>query len=83
MLLLLLAGCATAPHSTAANGPVAVTIGDVRHMCLASGYDSPRGCLMQHPNGRITIYCADGSRDELAECLAHEVRHLVEPAWRH
>lgn len=79
-----LGGCATArPMSTAANGPVAVSIGDVAHMCLASGYDSPRGCMMKHANGSYTIYCQDGSRDELAECLAHEIRHILEPEWRH
>ena len=34
---------------------------------------------MRYPNGRVEVYCADGDY----ECLAHEVRHVVDPTWQH
>ncbi len=76
------AGCAS-PFATSVNGPVAVSIGDVAHMCRLSGYDSPRGCMMRHANASVEVFCQDGSRDELAECLAHELRHVIDPGWSH
>jgi len=38
-----------------------------------------RGCTMRYPNGRIEVYCAAGDY----ECLAHELRHVADPTWRH
>jgi len=73
-------GCGV-PMSTSVSGPVAVSIGDIDHMCRA--VNGERGCMVKHPNGTIMIYCRNESRDALAECLAHEIRHIVEPEWRH
>ncbi len=73
-------GCG-GPMSSAVSGPVAISIGDIDHMCRA--VDGQRGCMMKHPNGTLTIYCRDESRDALAECLAHEIHHITNPEWRH
>jgi len=78
-LAVLLAGCAAAPFVSYENGPVALYIGDVRHVCAASGVLYNRGCTIRYPNGRLEVYCADGDY----ECIAHEMRHVADPAWRH
>lgn len=78
-LVSLLTGCARTPFLTYENGPVALHIGDVRHVCAASGVIYNRGCTMRYPNGRIEVYCADGDY----ECIAHELRHVADPGWRH
>ena len=75
-LALLLAGCA--PFHEAVEGPVRVVIGDVRHLCLAFTGTPARGCVTRH-QGRITVYCQAGD----VACLAHEIRHVVEPGWQH
>jgi len=78
-LALLFGGCAAAPFVGFENGPVALYIGDVRHVCAASGAFANRGCTMRYPNGRIEVYCAEGDY----ECIAHELRHVADPDWRH
>ena len=75
---VLIAGCSAAPFVGYENGPVTLYVGDVRHICAASGINN-RGCTIRHPNGRIEVYCADGDY----ECLAHELRHVADPTWRH
>jgi hypothetical protein len=78
-LVLLIGGCAQAPFVSYENGPVALYIGDVRHVCAASGVLANRGCTMRYPNGRIEVYCAAGDY----VCIAHELRHVADPHWRH
>ncbi len=81
---LLLAACATAkPFDEAVNGPVLVAIGDVGHICAIAGQGPRAGCVVRHPNGRLEVYCEDATRLRLAQCFAHEIRHIVEPEWRH
>ena len=75
---ILIGGCATSPFVGYRNGPITLYIGDVRHVCAAGGIGN-RGCTMRYPNGRVEVYCADGDY----ECLAHELRHVVDPAWQH
>ncbi|PYN76871.1 MAG: hypothetical protein DMD96_25255 [Candidatus Rokuibacteriota bacterium] len=77
-LAVLIVGCSTAPFVGYKNGPVTLYIGDVRHVCAASGNNN-RGCTVRYPNGRIEVYCADGDY----ECLAHELRHVADPTWQH
>lgn len=83
LALVLMSGCATSPalFSSAINGDVSVTIGDVDHLCRAHGGE--RGCLTRSRSGKLAIYCRDESRDALAECLAHEIRHALDPTWVH
>ena len=66
-LAVLIVGCSTAPFVGYKNGPVTLYIGDVRHVCAASGNNN-RGCTVRYPNGRIEVYCADGvpTRERLA-----------------
>lgn len=79
LAVLLLAGCASVSRHEAVSGPVRVVVGDIAHLCLAF-YGAPvRGCLTRHADGRITIYC----RADDVECLAHEVRHALDPTWTH
>ena len=75
---IVLGGCSIAPFVGYRNGPVTLYIGEVRHVCAAGG-SSNRGCTMRYPNGRVEVYCADGDY----ECLAHELRHIVDPMWEH
>ncbi len=77
-LAALGAGCATAPFTRYDHGPVTLFVGDIRHICAASGINN-RGCTMRYPNGHIEIYCAAGDY----ECLAHEIHHVADSAWRH
>jgi len=77
-LVGLAAGCSAAPFVGYQNGPVTLYVGDVRHVCAAGGINN-RGCTMRYPNGRIEVYCAAGDY----ECLAHELRHVADPTWRH
>jgi hypothetical protein len=78
-LTLLIGACARAPFVSYENGPVALYIGDIRHVCAASGVLANRGCTMRYPNGRIEVYCAAGDYT----CIAHELRHVADPDWRH
>jgi hypothetical protein len=78
-LALLIGGCARAPFVSYENGPVALYIGDVRHVCAAGGVLANRGCTMRYPNGRVEVYCAAGDYT----CIAHELRHVADPHWRH
>jgi hypothetical protein len=77
-LAVLGAGCSAAPFVGYENGPVTLYVGDVRHVCAASGINN-RGCTLRYPSGRIEVYCASGDY----ECLAHELRHVADPTWRH
>jgi hypothetical protein len=77
-LVGLAAGCSAAPFVGYPNGPVTLYVGDVRHVCAAGGINN-RGCTMRYPNGRIAVYCGAGDY----ECLAHELRHVADPTWRH
>jgi hypothetical protein len=81
LVLLAFAGCGAAMTS-AVSGPVAVSIGDVGHMCWTPEGWSPRGCVIRSGE-KLAVYCRAGSREELAECLAHELHHVVDPTWRH
>jgi hypothetical protein len=74
----LVVGCSAAPFVGYQNGPVTLYVGDVRHVCAAGGINN-RGCTMRYPSGRIEVYCAAGDY----ECLAHELRHVADPTWRH
>jgi hypothetical protein len=76
--VIVIGGCSTSPFIGYRNGPVTLYIGDVRHVCAAGG-SSNRGCTMRYPNGRVEVYCAAGDY----ECLAHELRHVVDPTWEH
>ena|SRR3990172_4158766 len=79
-LVLVLTACAVrAPFREAAEGPVRVIVGDIGHLCLALYGQPVRGCMTRSPEGRVTIYCREGD----VECLAHEVRHALEPEWHH
>jgi hypothetical protein len=75
---VLVGGCSAAPFVGYENGPVTLYIGDVRHVCAASGINN-RGCTIRYPNGRLEVYCAGSDY----ECLAHELHHVADPTWRH
>lgn len=79
IVVMLMGGCAAVPFREATEGPVRVVVGDIDHLCLAFYGQPVRGCMTRSPDGRVTIYCRAGD----VECLAHEIRHVVEPGWRH
>ena len=84
MLAAALAGCGTV---TAQNGPVRVTLGpaeEIRRQCAdLTGQRDTLGCLTGTMGlagwQSVHILCPFNS----PTCLAHEVRHLVEPGWTH
>lgn len=39
-----------------------------------------RGCLIRWQE-TYWVFCPQGPN--MAECIAHEIRHIVEPEWRH
>ena len=79
---LLLVGCGISPQ-VGTSGPVTVILDDGRRVAeqcqQITGHPRAQGCMVRVGN-RVTIMCP---RDWPAECLAHEVRHVVEPEWRH
>jgi hypothetical protein len=91
-LVIVLAGCA-GPASMSTVGPVTVALGSrewVRRTCrialhldtapllAALVWDHVRGCVVLR-EGKIAIYCPVGD----AECIAHEIRHAIDPLWTH
>lgn len=81
---LVLAACATGvPFVEERNGPVTVAIGDVQHLCLAYSGAAAPGCFVRTRAGGLKIYCQRGDDQWLARCFAHEIRHAVEPQWKH
>ena len=81
LLVLLLAGCAGLPPRVYTNGPVTVVLGDdagIRELCSRVLQRGALGCYWRR-GSQVTIACPwdDG------HCLVHELRHVVEPDWRH
>ena len=81
---LLLTGCASVPTEVGMNGPVTVILDDWRRVARACHVITRDhraiGCLNRVTT---TILCPLNGEQPLAECLAHEIRHLIEPAWTH
>lgn len=81
-LALLLTGCA-GPLTSVTNGPVTYRTGDaadVRVFCRRLTHRD-RGWCVQWTATTLLIACPnDLTRDA---CLVHELRHYVEPDWRH
>ena len=92
-ILLVLTGCASASRGPiiGIEGPITVILmapADLREACRALGIKAGpnqrlRGCMRPYgdpakPWG-ADIWCGHGD----AQCLAHELRHVVEPGWTH
>ena len=84
VLAATVAGCGMV---TAENGPVRVTLGpaeEIRRQCAdLTGQRHALGCFTRTmtltDRQSVHILCPFNS----PTCLAHEVRHLVEPGWIH
>ena len=84
MLVMGLSGCAFSVRAT--EGPVTVVLGDsastARQCVRLTGEPRAVWCMTRF-GPAVTIYCPMIKAEGLAECLAHEIRHVLEPAWRH
>ena len=77
VLLMLGGGCGTVQASS---GPVTVVLGAVGPVCARlTGRSQAVGCTAWAPGGGVTIRCPFND----ALCLAHEIRHALEPRWEH
>ena len=83
---LALSGCATTAPNVSVEGPVTVILNgwrDTAKACAAiSGQPNAIGCMTRRGN-HVTILCPVDGSVTLAQCLAHEIRHVVEPQWHH
>lgn len=83
---LILTGCASLAD-VGQEGQLTVILDKPRRIAEAcvqmSGKPAAEGC-MQALNDRFFILCPlDGASVSTAQCLAHEIRHIVEPGWQH
>ena len=88
LALAMATGCASVKSGApmiATNGPVTVKLFPdreaVRLYCFDHALPIPwnGGCFIPKRDGSFEIVCP--LRD--VDCLAHEIRHKVEPGWRH
>ena len=84
LLTLLLAGCATRAQ-IGREGPVTVILDDARTVAATCAtitrQPSAWGCVATIGEYHF-IFCPR-TGGGTAQCLAHEVRHVIEPTWRH
>lgn len=94
LLMLLLTACTTPALRIYTNGPAIFVTGDpwaVRAYCTrelatvdnrGAAAGAAVGCAAWWPAERPTrvmIACAEGDEP----CVAHELRHVIQPEWRH
>lgn len=95
LLWAVLGGCAITALRVYHNGPATFITGEpgaVRDYCTkalskvkdnrGAAAGKARGCSTWAPADnptQVTIACPEGDDD----CVAHELRHVIQPEWRH